>query len=54
MKDLLKALEDALAMADKLPPSRSLAMVKTKLDEALLWGGRLAAEEPSSTNHGGC
>lgn len=28
---------DAIAHTNQIPPSRAQAMVKTKLDEALLW-----------------
>lgn len=37
---MMALIIDALAAADKMPSSRELALVKTKLDEAIMWGHR--------------
>lgn len=37
---MMTSIADALDAADKTPSSRELALVKTKLDEAIMWGHR--------------
>lgn len=39
-QDMMNRIADALDAADKMPGSRELALVKTKLDEAIMWGNR--------------
>lgn len=39
-QDMMVHLADALDLASKLPPSREAALVKTKIDEAIMWGNR--------------
>lgn len=39
-QDMMNSIADALDAAAKMPSSRELAMVKTKLDEAIMWGNR--------------
>lgn len=39
-QDMMNRIADALDAADKMPGSRELSLVKTKLDEAIMWGNR--------------
>lgn len=40
--DMLNSIADALEALNDLPKSREAALVRTKLDEAIMWGHRVA------------
>lgn len=44
MKETKNLLKQAKLAADRLPPSRESSMVKTKIDEAILWLGEVPGE----------
>lgn len=46
----MTSIADALDAADKMPGSRELSMVKTKLDEAIMWGNRALMNQQEVIN----
>ncbi len=49
-QDMMIHIADALDEADKMPNSRALSLVKTKLDEAIMWGNRTLCELSEAVN----
>jgi hypothetical protein len=39
-QDMMVHMADALDLLEKMPPSRELSLVRTKLEEATMWGNR--------------
>lgn len=52
--DMLCLISDALDAADKIPGSRQLALVKTKLQEAAMWGNHAPCLHSRAVNEVGC